>query len=71
MVGGGEQQRQHRVTRLVVQVEPVAAVTDLVRHGQNVGEAGTLGERHGPLRTKQIQIKKLKELRMLHAENGS
>lgn len=49
MVGGGQQQRQHCVAGLVVQMEPVAAVPELVRNGQYVGESGTLSKSHCPL----------------------
>lgn len=50
VVRGGQQQRQHRVARLLVQVEAVAAVAALVGHGHHVGEGGALGEGHRPLR---------------------
>lgn len=44
------------MTRLVVEVEAVAAVTELVRHGQHVGERRALGEGHGPLERREEQL---------------
>lgn len=49
VVRGGQQQRQHGVAGLVVQMEAVAAVTELVGHRQHVGEGRALGKRHRPL----------------------
>lgn len=51
MVRGGQQQGQHGVAGLVIQMEAVAAVPEIVRYSQHVGEGGTLSKCHCPLRT--------------------
>lgn len=56
MVRGCQQQRQHCVAGLVVQMEAVAAVPELVRHGQYVGEGRALSESHCPLETEGADI---------------
>lgn len=52
MMRGGQQQRQHSVAGLVIEMEAVAAVPELVRDGQYIGEGRTLSKCHGPLETK-------------------
>lgn len=51
MVRGCQQQWEHCVAGLVVQMEAVAAVPKLVRYGQYVGEGRTLGKCYCPLQT--------------------
>lgn len=52
MVRRGQQQRQHSVAGLIVQMKAVATVAELVRYGQYIGESRSLSKRHCPLHTK-------------------
>lgn len=51
MVWGREQQWQHCVTGLVIQMETVATIAKFVGHGQYVGERRAFCECHSPLET--------------------
>lgn len=56
VVRRGEQERQDGVTRQLVEMETVTAVTELVRDGQDVGEGGALGEGHRPLVQRTVHV---------------
>lgn len=56
VVRGGEQQRQQRVARQVVEVEAVAAVARLVRDAEHGGEGRVLGEAHRPLVERAVGV---------------
>lgn len=56
VVRGGEEQRQQRVARQVVEVEAVAAVARLVGDAEDGGEGRVLGEADGPLVERAVGV---------------